>query len=52
MANYSDLVNKLKRAYDNYNANLVKFNIQTKLDYLELKLAELELNRNVSIKIR
>ena len=51
VANYSDLVNKLKRAYDNYNANLVKFNIKLNLDYLELKLAELELNRNVSIKL-
>ena len=44
VANYADLSNKLKRAYDNYNQNLVKFNIKLNLDYLELKLAELELN--------
>lgn len=51
VANYADLSNKLKRAYDNYNQNLVKFNIKLNLDYLELKLAELELNRNISIKL-
>ena len=51
VANYAVLSNKLKRAYDNYNQNLVKFNIKLNLDYLELKLAELELNRNVSIKL-
>ena len=51
VTNYSDLVNKLKRAYDNYNANLIKFNISLNLNYLELKLAELELNRNISVKL-
>lgn len=51
VSNYAVLSNKLKRAYDNYNQNLVKFNIKLNLDYLELKLAELELNRNVSIKL-
>lgn len=51
VSNYAVLSNKLKRAYNNYNQNLVKFNIKLNLDYLELKLAELELNRNVSIKL-
>ena len=51
VSNYAVLSNKLKRAYDNYNQNLVKFNIKLNLDYLELKLAELKLNRNVSIKL-
>lgn len=51
VSNYAVLSNKLKRAYNNYNQNLVKFNIKLNLDYLELKLAELKLNRNVSIKL-
>lgn len=51
VANYADLSNKLKRAYDNYNSNLIKFNIKLNNSYLELKLAELELNRNISLKL-
>ena len=51
VSNYAVLSNKLKRAYDNYNQNLVKFNIKLNLDYLELKLSELKLNRNISIKL-
>ena len=51
VANYQSLYNKLTRAYKNYNDNLVNFNIKLNESYLELKLAELELNRNVSMKL-
>ena len=51
VANYQSLYNKLTRAYKNYNDNLVNFNIKLNESYLELKLTELELNRNVSMKL-
>ena len=51
VSNYQSLHNKLTRAYKNYNDNLVNFNIKLNESYLELKLTELELNRNVSIKL-
>jgi len=51
VSNYQSLYNKLTRAYKNYNDNLVNFNIKLNESYLELKLAELELNRNVTIKL-
>ena len=51
VANYQSLYNKLTRAYKNYNDNLTNFNIKLNESYLELKLIELELNRNVSMKL-
>ena len=51
VANYQSLYNKLTRAYKNYNDNLNKFNIVLNSAYLELKLEELELNRNIDIKL-
>ena len=51
VSNFSTYSNKLKRVYKNYNDNLSKFNIELNLAYLELKLEELELNRNIAIKL-
>lgn len=51
VANYQSLYNKLTRAYKNYNDNLANFNILFNESYLELKLEELELNRNIDIKL-
>ena len=51
VANYQSLYNKLTRAYKNYNDNLNKFNIVLNSAYLELKLEELKLNRNIDIKL-
>lgn len=51
VSNYQFLYNKLTRAYKNYNDNLTNFNIKLNESYLELKLIELELNRNVSMKL-
>lgn len=51
VANYQSLHNKLTRAYKNYNDNLVNFNIKLNESYLGLKLVELELNKNVSLKL-
>ena len=51
VSNFSTYSNKLKRVYKNYNDNLSKFNIELNSAYLELKLEELELNRNIAIKL-
>ena len=51
VSNFSTYSNKLKRVYKNYNDNLSKFNIELDSAYLELKLEELELNRNIAIKL-
>ena len=51
VSNFSTYSNKLKRVYKNYNDNLSKFNIELNLAYLGLKLEELELNRNIAIKL-
>lgn len=51
VANYSTYRGKICRAWDNYDKNLSKFNVKLNDDYLNLKLAELELNLNVSIKL-
>ena len=51
VSNFSTYLNKLKRVYKNYNDNLSKFNIELNSAYLELKLEELELNRNIAIKL-
>jgi len=51
VSNFSTYSNKLKRVYKNYNDNLSKFNIELNSSYLELKLEELELNRNIAIKL-
>lgn len=51
VSNFSTYSNKLKRVYKNYNDNLSKFNIELNSAYLELKLEELELNRNIVIKL-
>ena len=51
VANYQSLYNKLTRAYKNYNDNMTKFNIGLNSAYLELKLEELKLNRNIDIKL-
>lgn len=51
VSNFSTYSNKLKRVYKNYNDNLSKFNIELNSTYLELKLEELELNRNIAIKL-
>ena len=51
VSNFSTYSNKLKRVYKNYNDNLSKFNIELNSAYLELKLDELELNRNIAIKL-
>ena len=51
VSNFSTYSNKLKRVYKNYNDNLSKFNIELNSAYLELKIEELELNRNIAIKL-
>ena len=51
VSNFSTYSNKLKRVYKNYNDNLRKFNIELNSAYLELKIEELELNRNIAIKL-
>ena len=51
VSNFSTYSNKLKRVYKNYNDNLSKFNIELNSAYLELKIEELELNRNITIKL-
>ena len=51
ISNFSTYSNKLKRVYKNYNDNLSKFNIELNSAYLELKIEELELNRNIAIKL-
>ena len=51
VSNFSTYSNKLKRVYKNYNDNLSKFNIELNSVYLELKIEELELNRNIAIKL-
>ena len=51
VSNFSTYSNKLRRVYKNYNDNLSKFNIELNSAYLELKIEELELNRNIAIKL-
>ena len=51
VSNFSTYSNKLKRVYKNYNDNLSKFNIELNSVYLKLKIEELELNRNIAIKL-
>jgi len=51
VANYSTYRSKICRAWDNYDKNLSKFNVKLNDDYLNLKLTELELNLNVSVKL-
>lgn len=51
VANYNVCRSKICRAWDNYDKNLTKFNVKLNSDYLNLKLTELELNLNVSIKL-
>lgn len=51
VANYQSYRSKINRAWDNYNDTLIKFNIVPNRDYLKLKLEELELCRNIAIKL-